>query len=136
MRRPLVLCLIAAGLLAPARLRGDDGKSDDFSRFLAQFQSAVTQRNQKKLANMMASKFDFIRATGVSHEVVFAGLAADGGRQWANLQDALQRRAETQQGARRVLQCTPTDVTYACYVVFEQNSQKHWQWQGLIMPTR
>ena len=136
MKRPILLLFLGCVLASPLRAGADGKGGDDFNQFFAQFRSAVMQRNQKKLARMMAPKFDFIRGTGVTPAVVFDGLATDGGRQWANLQDAVRQRVEAQQGTKRLLQCTPTDPAFSCYVVFEQDKQRRWRWQGMIMPTR
>ena len=91
---------------------------------------------------MMAPDFSFIRATNVSWNTVFEGLAAEKGRQWANLQQAVQGEviiptpAGKDERPKRVLRCTPTDVIYNCLVMFEQDKQNTWRWTGMIMPTR
>jgi hypothetical protein len=136
--RRIILWLLTAVLLAHTPLLAQAPAKPDagFTRFLEQFRAAVEQRNEKKLTKMMAPSFDFFRATGVAPAKVFQGLAADGGRQWANLEDALLHREEADKGGKRVLQCTPVDVASYCYVVFEQDGQRRWRWQGMIMPPR
>src|SRR5262252_1649102 len=103
MRRVILLFLAGILLVSTSALAQPKPQPDTgFNRFLEQFRTAVEQRDQKKLATMMSPKFDFFRATGVSPSAAFQGLAADNGKQWANLEAALLHRQEAQKGARRV----------------------------------
>ncbi|MGH9509453.1 MAG: hypothetical protein ACRD2M_05920, partial [Terriglobales bacterium] len=107
----------------------------------AGFRAAVAQKDEASLRKVMAPDFSFIRGTNVSWDKVFQGLAADQGRQWANLQQSVQGQpvvveSRNQEPPTRVLRCTPTDVIYNCLVVFTQDRSGTWRWQGMIMPTR
>lgn len=119
-----------------------DQSSPGFNDFFAGFKEAVARKDQAALMTMMSADFSFIRATNVSWNTVFEGLAAENGRQWANLQQAVQGEvivptpASKDERPQRVLRCTPTDVIYNCLVTFEQDKQNRWRWTGMIMPTR
>ncbi len=130
--------LLAALLAAPAPAAEQNEQS--FEAFYASFKDAVTRKDEAALRKVMASRFSFIRATIVAPDDVFKGLAADNGRQWANLQQAVQGQPtltrEKQGRAVLVLPCTPTDVSYNCAVLFSQDAQDRWRWKGMIMPTR
>ena len=144
-RRSGLLCIVALLALCPVVLAGskDHGKDRSFDRFFAQFKAAVARKDEATLTNLMAPRFDFIRGLNVPPPAVFQGLAADGGRQWANLQDAVQGPPivpppQDSAPARRVLRCTPifdSDSRHNCLVIFEQDSQQRWRWKGMIMPT-
>lgn len=134
-----VLC--AALLLAVPAPAADQQNDRAFNAFYSTFQDAVALRDEAALRKLMAPDFSFIRGTNVNWDRVFQGLAEDQGRQWANLQQAVQGQPAILQGKNqepltRVLRCTPTDVIYNCLVVFTQDRQARWRWQGMIMPTR
>lgn len=136
--RTLALCATFL-LAAPAPAAGRDGAA--FNRFYASFRDAVARKDEAALRKLMAPDFNFIRGTNVSWDKVFQGLAAEQGRQWANLQQSVQGQpvvveSKNQEPPTRVLRCTPTDVTYNCLVVFTQDRSGSWRWQGLIMPPR
>jgi len=144
-RRSSLLCTVTLLALCPVVLAGskDHGKDRSFDRFFAQFKAAVARKDEATLTKLMAPRFDFIRGLSVPPPVVFQGLAADGGRQWANLQDAVSRppivpSPQDSAPARRFLRCTPIfdtgEYRYNCLVIFEQDSQQRWRWKGMIMP--
>jgi hypothetical protein len=129
----LVLCLCCVPGAHPA--------AKDFAGFFAKWKAAVEQRDENALTAMMASPFAFIRAENVAPADVFRGLDANGGLQWQNLQQAAQRQPVSYRSGNattpaKVLQCTPTEPTYSCLVMFTQDSQLGWRWKGMIMPTR
>jgi hypothetical protein len=131
----LVLLLALSGNLAA------QSAPKDFTAFFSKFKGAVAQQDQTTLTGLMASPFAFIRAQDVPPAQVFAGLAADHGLQWQNLQQAVQGQpgsyhSDSFPDPARVLQCTPTEPIYSCLVVFTQDAQRHWRWKAMIMPTR
>jgi len=142
MRKRYAMWLLSVLLVVAVPLRSDSKKGGNkFSSFWGEFRAAVTHKDEPALARLMAPHFQFIRAVDVAPADVFKGLNADGGRGWANLQDSLRRqpivyRPQASARPQRLLTCTPTDATYNCLIVFEQDDQHHWQWKGMIMPTR
>lgn len=127
--------LAGALLLASALSWGQS----DFNPFFSEFQAAVARKDQAALSKMMSSHFDYFQARGVSHVTVFQQLDAEGGKQWANLQNAAKGGPieQTYDGKpARELQCTPTNTAYRCLIVFQQNSQGRWRWKGMIMPRK
>ncbi len=140
MRNRCVLSLLGLLLLYPAILIGQDSQKD-FDGFFSRFKVAVTQKDTATLTSLMAPHFNFNRAENVSPADVFKALDADAGRQWINLQQSVQRQpipyqAKDTNTPARALQCTPTDTTYNCLVILQQNTHRRWQWKGMIMPTR
>ena len=138
MLRTAALC--AAVLLALPAAAADSSEAG-FHNFYSTLRGAVARRDQIALRKLMAPDFSFIRATNVAQGKVFQGLAADQGRQWANLEQAVQAEPNifpggNPQRSTRVVRCTPTDVIYNCLVVFTQDARGGWRWQGMIMPTR
>jgi hypothetical protein len=131
--------LLAAFLSATPTLAAGQNEHS-FDDFYASFKDAVMRKDEAALRKVMAARFSFIRATNVAPDVVFQGLALDNGRQWANLQQAVQGQPVLYRGRQgrvfHVLPCTPTDVIYNCAVVFSQDAQGGWRWKGMIMPTR
>ena len=134
-----VLCaVVLLALPAPAA----DSAPPSFDDFFSTFKEAVARKDEAALRKVMAPDFSFIRGTNVAWNKVFEGLATDNGRQWANLQQAVQGEVITPTPASkderpmRVLRCMPTDVIYNCLVTFEQDKQDRWRWTGMIMPVR
>lgn len=131
--------LLAAFLLALAAPASAQNERS-FDDFYASFKDAVMRKDEAALRKAMAARFSFMRATNVAPDVVFQGLALDNGRQWANLQQAVEGQPVLYRGKQGrvfyVLPCTPTDVIYNCAVVFGQDAQGGWRWKGMIMPTR
>lgn len=133
-----VLCAV---VLMAGSAQSADPADAAFNSFYADFREAVAGRNETALRKLMAPDFDFIRATNVSWDKVFQGLAADQGRQWKNLQQAVLGQPSVLQEKdlhrpTRVVRCTPTDIIYNCVVVFTEDPDGRWRWQGMIMPTR
>lgn len=140
MMRPYTLRLVGLWLLGAAMLTGQNAEPD-FNAFFAKFKAAVAQKDTPTLTTLMMPGFNFIRAQNVSPADVFKGLDADGGLQWTNLQQAVQGQPSPYQpqgsNARaRVLQCTPTERIYSCFVFFQQDAHHRWCWKSMIMPTR
>ena len=140
MMRRYAFRLFGLLLLSPAMLAGQNSQPD-FTAFFAKFKAAVAQRDAATLTTLMMPGFNFIRAQNVSPADVFKGLDADGGLQWTNLQQAVQGQPSPyqQQGSNapaRVLQCTPTERIYSCFVIFQQDAHHRWRWKSMIMPTR
>jgi hypothetical protein len=113
----------------------------DFNAFFAKFKAAVAQKDTPTLTTLMMPGFNFIRAQNVSPADVFKGLDADGGLQWTNLRQAVQGQPSPYQpqgsnAPARVLQCTPTERIYSCFVFFQQDAHHRWRWKSMIMPTR
>jgi len=113
----------------------------DFASFFVKFKTAVKQRDEKALTDLMSPSFAFIRAENVPPAEVFRGLDADGGRQWQNLQQAVLGQPADYNGgktvtAAKVLRCTPTEQIYNCLVIFTTDSRLGWRWKGMVMPTR
>ncbi len=140
MHHRYVLCLLGLLLLRPEILAAQDSQPG-FDAFLAKFKVAVTQKDTATLTTLMSPHFSFIRAENVSPSVVFKTLDADQGRQWTNLQQTVQRQAIPYQPKdtntpARALQCTPTNTTYNCLVIFQSDKNQNWRWKGMIMPTR
>ncbi len=114
--------------------------TQNFSAFYARFRTAVAHKDEAALKTMMDPHFAFLRAENVPPPVVFQALAADGGLQWANLQQAVRQQPAVYQGkdaaqvGTRILMCTPTQVIYNCLVVFNQDSQGRWKWKGMVQP--
>ena len=136
--RRFVPILTAFLLLAPALLSGQDA-AQDFDGFYSKFKTAVSQKDTSSLTRRMSPRFDFFQARNVAHADVFKQLDAEGGKQWANLQDAIKAQpSDFPEGyfgkPARALQCTPTNVAYRCLVIFTQDSQHHWRWKAMIMP--
>ena len=72
---------------------------------------------------------------------VFRTLDMDGGRGWLDLEDAIDHSqvfSLTSPDGRkqRALRCTPTEIVYECYVLFEKNDESQWRWKGMIMPMK
>jgi hypothetical protein len=140
-QRILQSAVLCAAVLLTLPAPAADQNDAHFDTFYAAFKSAVAQKDEAGLRKLMAPDFNFIRGTNVSWDKVFEGLAADNGRQWANLQQAVKGEpvvVETKdpQPPTRVVRCTPTDVIYNCLVVFTQERSGNWKWQGMIMPPR
>ena len=138
MLRSLLLILAAVLLMSPVFLSGQG--SDHFDAFFSNFKVAVQQKDTATLDKMMDSKFDFIRATSVPHQTVFEGLDSDNGRQWINLKQAVRGTPELYKGNgpyenSRVLRCTPIRMAFNCVIVFKLDSQNHWRWKAMVMPT-
>ncbi|HXE90456.1 MAG TPA: hypothetical protein VNK82_05765 [Terriglobales bacterium] len=140
MKRALHRAILLAALLAALAAPVVGQNEREFDAFYASFKQAVAQKDEAALREMMAPRFAFIRGTNVAPDIVFQGLAADNGRQWLNLQQAVQGQPIVYRGKQgrlfRVLPCTPTDVIYNCAVVFLQDAEGRWRWKGMIMPTR
>jgi hypothetical protein len=139
-RTRYAFCLLGLLLLTPEILLSQDSQPD-FDAFFANFKVAVTKKDTATLTSLMSPHFSFIRAENVSPSVVFKALDADQGRQWTNLQQSVQQPAIPYQPkgtntTARALQCTPTDSTYNCLVILQQDKNQHWRWKGMIMPTR
>jgi hypothetical protein len=133
-------CWLGLLLLWSAVLTAQNSQQD-FDVFFAKFKLAVSQKDAATLKTLMMPGFNFIRAQGVSPSDVFKGLDADGGLQWTNLQQSVQRRPSSYWGPdsntpARVLQCTPTNTIYMCLVIFQQDTHHRWRWKSMIMPTR
>lgn len=132
--------LLGLLFLTPAMLISQDSQPD-FNAFFAKFKAAVAQKDSATLTTLMMPGFDFIRAQNVSPADVFKGLDADGGLQWTNLRQAVQGQPSPHQSQgsnalARVLQCTPTDRIYSCFMIFQQDAHHRWRWKSMIMPTR
>lgn len=142
LQRVLQSAVLCAAVLLALPATGADPAPPSFDDFFATFKQAVARKDEAALRKMMAPDFSFIRGTNVAWNVVFEGLAADNGRQWANLQQAVQGEvlipppASKEERPKRVLRCTPTEINYNCLVVFEQDKQDRWRWTGMIMPAR
>ncbi len=141
MSRWRAFLLSAVFLVNPVLLAAKQIAIQDFNAFFAIFKTAVEHKERDTLANLMAPSFDFIRATNVPPGVVFSGLDSSGGRQWLNLQQAVQGSPMPYAGSgpyrnSRVLQCTPTDAIYNCLIIFQKDSQHRWRWRAMIMPTQ
>jgi hypothetical protein len=111
-----------------------------FYEFYASFRAAVTNRDETRLQRMMASHFEFLRAANIRPADVFRALDQNNGQQWKNLQLAVQRGVPGAQSygnhPARVLSCTPNQVIYNCYIVFEENNSGLWKWKGFVMPQK
>lgn len=130
----LALLLFAACIAAMEQ-------TQEFDTFFAAFRVAVASKDEARLRTLMSSHFAFIHSQNVQVVEVFRGLAADGGRQWANLQRSIQGQPQLYRWgdparSAYVLECTPTDVIYGCLVVFQQDENHNWRWEGMIMPER
>jgi hypothetical protein len=141
MSRSCAFLLSAVLLVNPVLLAAKQKAIQDFNTFLATFKTAVEKKDKETLASLMAPSFDFIRATNVPPGAVCSGLDSNGGRQWLNLQLAVQSTPVPYAGSgpyknSRVLQCSPTDVIYNCLVIFQKDSQRRWRWRAMVMPTR
>ena len=90
MSRSCAFLLSAVLLVNPVLLAAKQKAIQDFNAFLATFKTAVEHKDRDTLASLMAPSFDFIRATNVLPGAVFSGLDSNGGRQWLNLQQAVQ----------------------------------------------
>jgi len=139
MMRAYAFRLAGLLLLSAATLNGQNSQPD-FNAFFAKFKAAVGQ-NTSTLTTLMMPGFNFIRAQNVSPADVFKGLDADSGLQWINLQQAVHGQPSPYQlqgsdAAARVLQCTPTERIYSCFVFFQQDAHHRWRWKSMIMPTR
>lgn len=131
----LALALLASWPLAAQNAPGT------FAAFFYRFRAAVEQENKPALAGMMAPQFDYLHARNVSPSGVFSALDANGGRQWKNLQIAVQGRpvAVAQAGPYHnvvVLPCVSLLSIYNCFVVFQKNEQSLWQWKAMVMPEK
>ena len=111
-----------------------------FDSFYSKFTTAVASRDTQTLQQMMANDFEFFTTKHASPAEVFQGLAVDGGLQWGNLQSAVQGDAPVIQKyhgkASRLVTCTPTQVIYNCFVVFQQDNAGRWRWKGMVMPEK
>jgi hypothetical protein len=111
-----------------------------FDAFYASFRAAVTNRDENRLQRMMASHFEFLRAANVVPADVFRALDQDNGQLWKNLQLAMQRGVPVAQSYRnhpaRLVSCTPNQVIYNCYIVFEEGRSGRWKWKGFVMPQK
>ena len=140
MRLHTDFCLVVVVLCAAPLQSQNDKAEASFNKFFAEFKSAVLRKDERALAEVMASRLSFIRDVGVSRTDVFKGLAADDARGWINLQDAVQRgmfpSGTDYKTTGRVLRCTPTDILYSCFVLFERDNHYRWRWTGMVMPTR
>jgi hypothetical protein len=139
MMHRIAFCLLGL-LLHPAVLTAQKSQQD-FDVFFAKFKHAVAQKDSATLTTLMMPGFNFIRGQAVSPSDVFKGLDADGGLQWANLQQSVQGQPvpyhlEDSNTPTRLLQCTPTEIIYSCVVIFQQDTSHRWRWKGMIMPTR
>lgn len=137
----LALAVLCAAVILVVPAHAADAPDAGFGSFYSSFRDAVGRRDETALRKLMAADLDFIRAQNVPWDKVFQGLAADQGRQWANLQQAVQQQPSPfqergQQQPTRLVRCTPTDIIYNCLVVFTQDADGGWRWQGMIMPTR
>jgi hypothetical protein len=140
MVRRYVFCLLGLLLLRPVLLRAQNSQQN-FDAFFAKFKLAVAQKDAATLTILMMPGFDFIRARSVPPADVFKGLEANGGLQWTNLQQSVQRqpspyRAQDSSTPTRILQCTPTDAIYMCLMIFQLDTHHRWRWKSMIMPTR
>jgi hypothetical protein len=112
----------------------------DFSEFYANFKTAIANHDKQQLQRMMASDFEFWRATNVAPANVFRALDQNNGQQWKNLQLAVLRGTPVVQNfgdhPARVLWCTPTQVIYNCYVVFEKDNSGRWRWRRFVTPQK
>ena len=142
-RRLSIAFLLALTLIGPRLGSAQQPSTDDsqFKTFLADFQAAVSHKDRAKLEGMMKPSFDFFQAQHVPHATVFKHLDAEGGKQWANLQHAVQGHpivvTKTYNNRpARVLQCTPTREIYHCYIVFQQDNTHQWRWKAMVMPQR
>ncbi len=137
MQRRFILVLVVVLTAFPALLFGQD---EDFDAFFTSFRDAVMAKDTATLDRLMAADFDFIRTNNVSHQFVFDGLNVDGGKEWLNLQDSVQRTPVPFETApylnARVIQCTPPQPRHSCLVVFQRDSSKQWRWKAMIMPRR
>jgi hypothetical protein len=111
-----------------------------FDEFYARFKTAVAKHDKRRLERMMASDFEFLRAAHVAPAQVFTALDEHNEQQWRSLQLAVQRGAPVAQDYEnhpaRLLWCTPNQVIYNCYVVFEQDRSGRWRWKGFVMPEK
>lgn len=140
MMRPYGFRLVGLWLLSAVMLYGQNSQPD-FNAFFAKFKAAVAQKDTATLTTLMMPGFNFIRAQNVSPADVFKGLDVDGGLQWTNLRQAVQGQPSPYQlqgsnAPARVLQCTPTESIYSCFVIFQQDAHHRWRWNSMIMPTR
>ena len=141
MSRSGAFLLSAVLLVNPALLAAQQKATQDFTRFLATFKTAVEKKDTKTLTNLMSPGFDFISANNVPPGAVFSGLDLNHGQQWMNLQQALQGTPVPYAGSgpyqnSRVLRCTPLDANCNCLVIFKQDTQNRWRWRAMVMPTR
>ena len=140
MMRSYAFRLVGFWLLGAAMLNAQNSQPD-FNAFFARFKVAVAQKDSATLTTLMMPGFSFIRAQSVTPADVFKGLDADGDLQWTNLQQAVQGQPSPYQlqgsnAPARVLQCTPTERIYSCFVIFQQDAHHRWGWKSMIMPTR
>jgi len=131
--------LLGCSLLLPSLGAGGQSNQGQFDAFFASFKAAVASKDSVTLEKLMAAEFDYFQAHKVAPADVFKSLDAQNGQQWANLQSAVQNQPvkfKDGYGGKpaRALQCTPTNVIYRCYVVFQQDTQHHWKWKAMIMP--
>jgi hypothetical protein len=142
MIRIALLGLVAFGmtlsqLAPPLQRQSADGH---FEEFYAKFKTAVTNRDEGRLQRMMDPNFEFLRAASVAPADLFRALDQNNQQQWRNLQLAIQRGVPVAQNygdhPARLLWCTPSQVIYNCYVVFEKDGSGRWKWKGFVMPEK
>jgi hypothetical protein len=139
--RTLLVGLMAIALAPiPAIPSHAQSAGAKFDQFYASFKAAVAHRDKRRLQRMMASNFEFFRAADVAPTDVFRALDQNNQQQWRNLQLAIQQGAPVAQNYRdhsaRLLWCTPSQVIYNCYVVFQKDSFGCWKWKGFVMPQK
>src|SRR5262249_13690100 len=116
-------------------------EAQSFDSFYAKFKTAVANQDQAALQGMMSTHFDFWTSKKVGPGDVFQALADNNNQQWTNLQTGVQQGGTPvnqpyMNRPARLLQCTPTQVIYNCYIVFQKDSANHWRWKGMVMPQK
>ena len=140
--RSTLLGLLTLAMISsqPAFSLQQPSHGGQFDEFYAKFKTAVAKQDKARLQRMMASNFAFLRATDVAPTDVFRALEQNNQQQWGNLQLAVQRGVPVAQKygnhPARLLWCTPSQVIYNCYVVFEKDSSGRWKWRGFVMPEK
>jgi hypothetical protein len=142
MMRNAVLALVAfamtSGQSAPPLQQQSSNRH--FDEFYAKFKTAVATQDKRRLQQMMASNFEFLRAADVAPADVFKALDQNNQQQWRNLELAVQRGSPVAQNYEnhpaRLLWCTPIQVIYNCYVVFQKDTAGRWRWKGFVMPEK
>src|ERR1700739_974153 len=128
MMRTALLALVAFAMTAsqPAAPLQRQSGGRHFGEVYARFKTAVANHDTGQLQQMMASNFEFLGAVKVAPADVFGALDQDSQQQWKNLQSAVQHGEPVQQNygnhLARPLWCTPSQVIYDCYIVFEKDS--------------
>jgi len=123
-----------------ATLAGSQSAPESFDSFYSRFKNAVAQKDEAALQKMMTPRFDFLITPNVSPSTAFNAMDDDNGQLWTNLQTAIQQGSPSSQAyggkPSRLLWCTPSEVIYNCYVVFQKDKSNAWRWRAFVMPQK